>query len=59
MIPLFSRQCMPTRTFSSAVMSWNSRMFWNVRPMPRSVTACGGLPVMSVPSKTTVPCVGL
>ena len=59
MIPLFRRQCIPTRTFSSAVMSWNSLMFWKVRPMPRSVTACGGLPVTSVPSKTTTPCVGL
>ena len=59
MIPLFRRQCIPTRTFSSAVMSWNSRMFWNVRPIPSSVTACGGFPVTSVPSKTTEPMVGL
>ena len=35
---------MPTSTFSSAVMFWNSRMFWNVRPMPRCVILCGGLP---------------
>ena len=29
-----SWRCMPTSTFSSAVMFWKSRMFWNVRPMP-------------------------
>ena len=29
------RECMPTSTFSSAVMFWNRRMFWKVRPMPR------------------------
>ena len=39
----FMRECMPTSTFSSAVMFWKRRMFWNVRPTPRSVTACGGL----------------
>ena len=55
----FSRECMPTSTFSSAVMFWNRRMFWNVRPTPRSVIACGGLPVTSSPSKTTRPAVGL
>ncbi len=40
-------------------MSWKRRMFWNVRPIPRSVTACGGLPVMSSPSKMIRPAVGL
>ena len=50
---------MPTSTFSSAVMFWNSRMFWKVRPMPRCVKACGGLPVMSSPTNTTLPAVGL
>jgi hypothetical protein len=34
-------------------------MFWNVRPMPRAVIACGGLPVMSAPSKTTRPAVAV
>ena len=29
------RECIPTSTFSSAVMFWKRRMFWNVRPMPR------------------------
>ena len=33
------RECIPTSTFSSAVMFWKSRMFWNVRPMPRAVMA--------------------
>ncbi len=50
---------MPTRTFSSAVMFWKRRMFWNVRPMPRCVNACGGLPVMSSPLNCTRPAVGL
>ena len=50
---------MPTSTFSSEVMCWNSRMFWNVRPIPRSVIACGGFAVTSSPSKTIVPPVGL
>ena len=54
-IPPCSRACIPTRTFSSAVMFWKRRMFWNVRPMPRSVNACGGLPVTSSPSKTITP----
>ncbi len=50
---------MPTSTFSSAVMFLNSRMFWNVRPIPRCVNACGGLPVRSSPPKMTRPAVGL
>ena len=32
---------MPTRTLSSADIVPNSRMFWNVRPMPSAVTSCG------------------
>ncbi len=31
------RASVPTTTFSSAVMSLNSRMFWNVRAMPSRV----------------------
>ena len=50
---------MPTSTFSSAVMCWNRRMFWNVRPIPSSVIACGGLPVTSWPSNTIWPAVGV
>ena len=59
MMPPESRACMPTRTFSSDDICWKSRMFWNVRPIPRSVIACGGFPVTSAPSKTIVPAVGL
>ena len=40
-------------------MFWKRRMFWNVRPMPRCVYACGGLPVRSSPAKTIAPAVGL
>jgi len=45
-------------TFSSAVMLWNSRMFWNVRAMPALTTlrGCGG---NGCPSKNTEPAVGL
>jgi len=57
--PPLSRECMPTSTFSRAVMFWNRRMFWKVRPMPRSVIACGGMPVTSSPSNTIRPAVGL
>ena len=55
----FSREFIPTSTFSSAVMFWKRRMFWNVRPIPRSVIACGGLPVTSSPSRMITPEVGL
>ena len=50
---------MPTSVFSIAVMFWNSRMFWKVRPTPRCVIVCGGLAVTSWPSKTIWPAVGL
>ena len=43
-IPPCSRQCMPTSTFSSAVICAKRRMFWNVRPIPSAVIACGGMP---------------
>ena len=32
---------MPTRTFSSTVMAWNRRMFWNVRAMPTGAMTSG------------------
>ena len=32
---------MPTRTLSIADIVPNSRMFWNVRPIPSAVTWCG------------------
>ena len=53
------RECIPTSTFSSAVMFWKRRMFWNVRPMPRSVIAWGGLPVTSSPRNRIWPDVGV
>ena len=34
-------------------------MFWNVRPMPSAVIACGGMSTTSVPSNTIEPDVGL
>ena len=40
-------------------MFWNRRMFWNMRPMPRSVKACGGVLPSSSPSKRMLPAVGL
>jgi hypothetical protein len=58
-MPPRRRQCIPTRTFSIAVMCWKSRMFWNVRPTPSSVIAWGGLSETSTPAKTIRPDVGL
>ena len=43
MMPPCRRQCMPTRTFSTALICAKSLMFWNVRPTPRAVIACGGI----------------
>ena len=57
--PPLMRLCMATSTFSSAVMFWNRRMFWNVRAIPRFVIAWGGSPVTRRPSKKTSPLVGL
>ncbi len=59
MMPLCSRQCMPTSTFSTAVIWANSRMFWNVRPMPSAVIAWGGRSTTSTPSNRIDPDVGL
>ena len=33
--------CIPTRMFSIAVMFWNRRMFWKVRPRPASTMSLG------------------
>ncbi len=33
--------CIPTRTFSRAVMFWKRRMFWNVRPIPAFTMSLG------------------
>ena len=40
-VGLAAARCIPTSTFSSAVMFWKSRMFWNVRPMPAATTSFG------------------
>ena len=45
-------------TFSSAVMLWNSRMFWNVRATPALVTLNRFIPSIRVPSNRTWPSVG-
>ena len=58
-MPECVRQCMPTSTFSSALIVGNRRMFWNVRPMPSSVMWCGGKPADSWPSNTISPAVGV
>ncbi len=50
---------MPTSTFSTEVMVWNSRMFWNVRPTPSLVILCGGRPPTSRPANRISPAVGL
>ena len=51
--------CIATITFSSAVIRLNSRMFWNVRASPIAARRCGLTPVMSLPSRKTVPDVTL
>ena len=50
--------CIPTSTFSSAVMFWNRRMFWNVRPRPACDHVVGpGAPedAEAGPSRSLVP----
>ena len=39
-MPVWVRTWRPTITFSSAVISENSRMFWKVRAMPALATSC-------------------
>ncbi len=53
------RECSPIMTFSIAVMVEKRRMFWNVRAIPAFMTLSGRAPVMSCPSKSMVPNVGL
>ena len=48
----------PTLTLSMTGLSPNSRMFWNVRAIPRRETFQAGPPVMSVPWKAIDPRVG-
>jgi len=49
----------PTMTFSSAVMFWNSRMFWKVRVIPILAIRCGFFPPTGAPWKVRVPWVGV
>ena len=49
------RECIPIRTFSSAVMLANSRMFWNVRQMPNAVIWSGRRPSSGSPLNRTSP----
>ena len=51
-------QCRPIITFSRADSSEKSRMFWNVRAIPRRAIWCGRAVVMSVPSCNSEPDVG-
>ena len=57
--PAFMRACCPTITFSSALIVAKSRMFWNVLATPRAMMRSGRRPVMSRPSNSTRPKVGL
>ncbi len=45
-------------TFSTAVMLWKSRMFWNVRATPAWVTLNRFIPSMRSPANRTAPSVG-
>ena len=47
-----------TATFSRTLTDPNGRISWNVRAMPARATRCGASPVMSWPSKCTVPVSG-
>ena len=48
--------CMPTSTFSIALMFWKRRMFWNVRPRP-STTMSFGRALLKMPSLDEEPLV--
>ena len=52
------RASVPTTTFSSAVISLKSRMFWNVRAMPSCVMACREALANGLPSSSTWPELG-
>ncbi len=51
-----SRECIPTRTFSSAVMFGNRRMFWNVRPSPATTMSLGRA-LRKIPNRARKPLV--
>ncbi len=56
--PVWSRECIPTSTFSSTVMLPKRRMFWKVRAIPRAVIWWGCRRWMGGPSKKISPEVG-
>ena len=53
------RACWPTITFSTALIVANRRMFWNVLATPRAMMRSGRRAVISRPSNSTRPKVGL
>ncbi len=53
--PEWVRMWRPTITFSSAVISANSRMFWNVRAMPALATSWTALGLYGLPPNSKVP----
>ena len=57
-IPVLWRASAPTRTFSSAVIEGNSRMFWNVRAMPIWVISNRFLRMIDSPWNRMSPLVG-
>jgi hypothetical protein len=56
--PARVRAWRPIITFSSADRFTNSRMFWNVRPMPAAATWCAFSPASAPPSKVNPPASG-
>src|SRR5919108_1399114 len=56
--PTRMRECIPTSTFSAAVMLAKSRMFWNVRHTPSAVISSGRRPISGCPRKVTAPASG-
>ena len=47
------------RTFSSAVMSANRRMFWNVRAIPALATSCTAVGLYGLPASSKLPLSGV
>ena len=53
------KRCRPMRTFSSTVKCGNTAEIWNERMTPRRAISAGFSPVMSTPSNTMLPRVGV
>ena len=53
--PALATRMPATITFCSTLMERNSRMFWNVRAMPRDAMRAGLQPLTSSPSNSTLP----